>query len=148
MTKIRHLQASCPARWLAAVLGLVLAGCGGSTGEVSGTVRFQGGPMRGGQVTFTSQHRGGVSAFAWIGENGSYMIRGCPTGPVKITVLPLDRSRRGKGFDSARGMVAARGNGQRRKLPAVPLSYTDPNTTELEYSVLAGPQRHNIELKP
>jgi hypothetical protein len=111
-------------------------------------VRFKGKPMPGGQVTFTSKDRSNVSVFARIGEDGSYVIHGCPAGPVKITVLALERTRGGKSFDSPQELAAASKRDQRRKLPAIPLRYTDPNTTDLEYSVVAGAQRYDIELKP
>ncbi len=127
---------------------MALAGCGSSTGDVSGRVRFRAVPMPGGQVTFTSQDKPGASVYSWIGEDGSYLIHGCPTGPVKITILPLDRNRGAKGFGNPSGFIAASKSDQRRKLPAIPLRYTDPNTTNLEYSVMTGAQQHNIELKP
>jgi hypothetical protein len=148
MTMTRHSQASCRACWLAGVLALAVAGCGSGTGDVSGTVRFKGVPMWGGKVTFTSQDQGGVSVSAWIGEDGSYSIRGCPTGPARITVLPLEPSRGGRGFDNPRGVVAASGSRERRKLPVIPRRYTDANTTDLEYTVGGGRQQHDIELKP
>jgi hypothetical protein len=148
MTTIRNPWHSRRACWLAGALGLALAGCGGSTGHVSGTVRFKGAPIPGGRVTFTSRDGGGVSGFAWVGVDGSYSIRGCPTGPVKITVLSMERSRGGNGFDNPRGVVGARRSGQSRKLPAIPLRYADPRTTDLEYNVCGGNQTHDLDLKP
>lgn len=145
MAMMRHPQTFRAASRFAGVLGMALAGCGGSTGDVSGIVRFKAAPMPGGQVTFTSRDKSGVSVYAWIGEDGNYRIHGCPTGPVKITVLPLERSRSGKG---PKGLGVAGKSEPRRKLPVIPLRYTDPNTTDLEYSVVAGPQQFQIELKP
>jgi hypothetical protein len=104
--------------------------------------------MPGGQVRFTSQDKGGASLFAWIGADGSYQVRGCPAGVVKITVLPLERSRGGPGIGNPRGAARAKGSQKHRKPPAIPLRYTDATTTDLEYAVVAGSQLHDIELKP
>jgi hypothetical protein len=131
-----------------AALGLALAGCGGNTGDVSGTVRFKGKPLSGGQVTFTGQDNPGASAFAWIGTDGSYSIHGCPTGLTKITVLPLERNRGGQTSGTTKRFAAASKSDQRRKPPSIPLRYVDPNTTDLEFSVAGGVQHHDIELKP
>lgn len=128
----------------ACVALLAAPGCNSRSGEVSGTVRFKGVPLTGGQVTFTSAKNNGESAFAWIGEDGSYVINRCPTGPVKITVLALQRNRFGK--DEEKETKAA--SGKRRNLPALPSRYTDPNVTDLEFVVVTGTQQFDIDLKP
>jgi hypothetical protein len=119
---------------LSAVLALLLPGCGGGKGEVSGKVRFNGTTLSGGRVTFTSQKDPGASAYSMILEDGSYKVRGCPTGPVKITVQTVGRGVKGPG-----GRPAAL---------ALPARYADPEKSDLEYNVRRGGQEHDIELKP
>src|SRR5437660_1764669 len=75
--------------WLlvgAAALALLppSAGCAGS-GTITGKVTYQGRPLTGGTVQFTST-KGRGTRTVQIGEDGSYTIPNMPTGPVKIAV--------------------------------------------------------------
>ena len=117
---------------MAAALALAASGCG--TGNVSGTVRFNGKPLPKGRVTFVSQKTAGVFLTAPLAEDGSYRIAGCPAGPVKITVQT----------------VAPRSGGARpgaKAAPAIPARYADADRSDLEYNVTRGPQTHDIDLK-
>jgi hypothetical protein len=116
---------------LAAVLTLTLAGCGGK-GDVSGTVRFNGKPLAGGRVTFVPSDKGD-GVYSLILTDGSYKVTGCPAGPVKIAVqTAVPRSR-----------PAAR-----PASPKIPVRYVDASTSGVEYTVSAGQQQHDIDLKP
>jgi hypothetical protein len=125
---------------LAAVVMLSLSGCG-ATGEVAGTVRLKGKPLSTGRITFTSQANPAVVAFTWIGADGSYRVSDCPVGPVKITVQTVF-SRPGRNWQPA----ASSANG-RPPAPIIPARYTNPATTDLEFSVTRGSQSHDVELK-
>jgi hypothetical protein len=116
---------------LAAVLALTLAGCGGK-GDVSGTVRFNGKPLAGGQVTFVSPDtRDGVHSL--ILADGSYQVTGCPAGPVKIAVQTG---------------VPRSGPAKRPASPRIPIRYADTSTSGLEYTVNRGEQQYDIDLEP
>jgi hypothetical protein len=125
---------------LGAVLTVALSGCG--TGDVSGTVRFNGKPLPGGRVTFTSLEKKGKFVFASIREDGSYLIENCPTGPVRITVQTVVLRS---------GVVPAGkkpGPGGRSVPVILPVRYADPEQSGLDYLVSRGQQQHDINLEP
>ena len=120
---------------------MALSGCGG-TGDVSGTVRFNGKPLPGGRVTFTSLEKTAKYAFAPIREDGSYTIENCPTGPVRITVQAVvPRS-------GAVPRGAKPGPGGRSAPVLLPVRYADPEKSGLDYVVSRGEQLHDIALEP
>lgn len=125
-------------RWFygtAAVLALALSGCGGRTGEVSGTVRFGGRPLSTGCVEFASQAKPGVVVWSLIREDGGYEVADCPLGPVKIAVKTTAPH-------GGRGLA---GPGGRSYVPA---RYANAEKSGLDYTVLPGRQRHDIGLGP
>ncbi|TVS10998.1 MAG: hypothetical protein EA424_24385, partial [Planctomycetaceae bacterium] len=67
--------------------GLLFAtGCGYSTGDISGVVRFDGQPLEAGMVTFHHTKLSGRNIIATVQPDGKYQALHCPTGPVKVTV--------------------------------------------------------------
>jgi hypothetical protein len=131
-------------RWLKSVLaavavpamlglGLFAVGVWRSQGEVSGTVRLNGAPLPFGRVTFTSVNNPAVAVFAPIREDGSYTIRRCPMGTVKITVqsiVPRSGQPQGKRADLN-----------------IPLRYVDAEKSDLELNIIRRRQTHDIDLK-
>jgi hypothetical protein len=74
--------------------GLVIAvtGCGGSgTAEVSGTVQYQGKPVRSGTVMIFDA--AGSPHLADIGPDGTYAVSGVPVGAVQLSVQSPDPAR-------------------------------------------------------
>ena len=63
----------------------LLLGCSGGTGDVSGTVTFNGKPLQGGTVTFASAD-GGPNYTGIIKEDGTYTVSGVRSGPYKVCV--------------------------------------------------------------
>ncbi|MDB5309142.1 MAG: hypothetical protein JWO38_3344 [Gemmataceae bacterium] len=128
-----------PLRGWAAILPLVLAGCGGS-GDVSGTVRLGGKPLPGGRVTFHAQDKSTSPVSAPINADGTYRLDRCPTGPVRVTVQvatePTDRTKVGAG--PAKGP----------RPPIIPRRYTDADESELTLAVKRGSQTYDIDLTP
>jgi hypothetical protein len=120
-------------RPLVVALALAPAGCGNGKGDISGTVRVNGAPVSSGRVTFTSEKQNGTSVIGAIGTDGRYKVAGCPPGPVKITVSPV----------FSRG---APREGPEAK-DVIPLRYAKGETSDLTYTVRAGRQQHDIELK-
>ncbi len=123
---------------LAAPLALVLCGCDGNRGTVTGTVRFQGQPLKTGYVAFTSAATPGAVASSLIREDGSYEIRDCPPGPVKIAVKAAV-PRSGQGRAPTKPAPAP---------PPIPERYAFPDTSKLTYTVRPGTQAHDIDLMP
>jgi hypothetical protein len=130
-------------RSLLALAALALAGCGPAAGEVSGKILFKGEPLPFGDVTFHIQD--GPAKSAAIGPEGMYVIRGCPAGPVKITVRSLPRVP--EGLAQARG--PRRTHPGRLEQPVhIPDRYHDPERSELTYTVEAGQHTFDIVLAP
>jgi hypothetical protein len=128
---------------LAGLLALAVSGCGKKMGTISGVVTYQGKPLPGGYVNFNILGPDGKvldSKSTGIEDDGSYKIAGVSTGPAKITV-------QGPPGPIIQAKVAG-GMPFRGKPPVLlPERYGSVEQTDLDYTVTAGPQTHNIELK-
>ncbi len=157
-----------PAAWLllpaAAFLLLApVAGCS-SHGTVSGKITYQGEPLRGGTVVFTSGG-GKVTRSAEVGPDGSYIVADVPTGEARITVdtrfaqpPPWMESGRGpprpmQPPPDVQLPPGAENNTIYKPKPRsayaqkIPEEFGDPDKSGLSYAVTAGPQTHDLDLK-
>src|SRR5689334_8955432 len=68
------------------LLFALLAGCGASTGTITGTVRYQGANVAAGTVAFV------VAGKSYRGDlkDGAYRVAGVPPGEARVTVVRLD----------------------------------------------------------
>ena len=124
------------------LLALATAGCGKSTGSVSGKVTYQGKALPGGYVNFLSQGEKQVTKSSSIQSDGSYAVSGLPVGPAKISVQGL----------KARRLASLPGQGGKenkveQKEVYVPDKYGNTETSSLTYEVKPGSQPHDIDLK-
>jgi hypothetical protein len=151
----RVVRFVCRRGWPAAllVLTVALAGCSGSsalpqTAEVSGTVKFKGKPLPGGNVTFVSD-KGGVTGAAVIGEDGTYKVTTAPVGPVHITVdnRALESNQRAPKTPMLKRPGAEEPTTPKGKYVAIPEKYYAPDKTPLTYTVTPGTQTKDIELE-
>jgi hypothetical protein len=139
-----------PGGWLllGALAGL---GCGG-TGEVSGTVKFQGRPLASGSVLMMGADNRPL--YGEIHEDGSYRIKGVPTGTVKVAVNspPPTLAPQAPG---AEGRSKAPEPASRTPDPAadpkglwfaIPEKYGDPLTSGLSREIKKGPNTYDIDL--
>ncbi len=126
------------------VLLLFAAGCGKSTGEVSGTVSYQGKLLPSGTVTFFNQDNQIVGASSI--NAGKYTIRKVPAGPVKITVITLPASEKGT-VEKSKVAPPPKGMPVPPESIAIPSKYGNPEQSGLTYEVRSGPQDYSIELK-
>ncbi len=143
-------------------LGLVvLAGCGGGTGSVTGTVTYKpkGKALVSGTVMVLAAD--GKPRYGEIAADGRYTVADVPVGKCKVTVSSPDSS--GQVNRGAEGDPAAAG---RPKMPgreapgaaakavplaptgwfAIPDKYGDVNKSELSVDVQRGVTTYNIEL--
>jgi hypothetical protein len=146
------------------------AGCGPATGEVSGTVTYEGKPLKGGSVTFaTTDGKNGQTSE--IKEDGTYTVHRVLVGPAAITVetrsllgakgaMTPQGGRPGQGQGPPAGMrmtpppgatpEGAVGNPMYQDRSAmyveIPKRYQDADTSGLNYDVKRGPQNYDIKL--
>ncbi len=148
------MKTACSPKRCDIVLSLMLlvlplgSGCGGQAkGTVSGKVTLQGKPLTSGFVTFLVDK--GPPLHADIQSDGSYRMENVPVGPVKIGVQPkasqeamraVGMPRNPKDSEKVKAAVAERE-------AQIPSKYADPNQAGLTYTVMPGPQQHDIDLK-
>jgi hypothetical protein len=118
---------------------LTLAGCSGeehpATGKVTGVVRYKGTPLPGGTVTFieAANMKKGQRSAAAIDLEGNFVMPTAPLGAVKVIVTgPTPSSDPNK---------------RKEKVLQIPAQYADTEKSDLTYTVVAGTQEFNIDLK-
>jgi hypothetical protein len=148
----------------------VLAGCGRSSGSLSGKVKFKNQLLTGGNVSFVSID-GGQSYASAIGEDGRYMIPKLSGGEYKVVVET--KSLLGQSGDGAAARPSSIPKGKfgpppDAKIPEgytpsdpaamasmraknlymfIPEKYGNLDTTDLVYEFKGGDQTWDIELK-
>jgi hypothetical protein len=139
---------------------LLFAGCGGGAGEITGQVTYNGEPIPVGRITFLSETGNQEVITAYI-IRGKYTVPSCPTGPAKVTIEslqpPSPEILQGTktlalpgpgGKNPAGGMKAAEippalrelADGPPVKYMPIPLTYANPETSNLKYEVRRGSQ--------
>jgi len=132
MSRLSLLSSSC--------IALFLAGCGGSSATVNGTITLDGKPLNSGFILF--QPSEGTVQSADIQPDGTYTVGqlGLGTAKIAINVPPPPPS----GPDG----VSADAPGASNVEPVlIPEKYGDVETTGLTYEVKLGAQVHDIDLK-
>ena len=139
------------------LLSFAICGCGGGTGNVSGTVTYQGKVVKGGNVTFVSTEGKPGASSAQISEDGTYTMPKVPTGNVKIcvdteTFNPASRSKVPKyappaGQTAPDGFGTGDSEGMAKRYTQIPGTFAKPETTGLTYEIVGGEQTHNIDIK-
>jgi hypothetical protein len=147
------------------MMGLLawVAGCnqtprGTEHAEVSGKVYIDNKPLPGGQISFVAV-KGGFAAAGIIDENGNYKIN-APIGEVTITVNngalqaqqpPLKVKGKGGGGQAPKELphpkeVAGEVQAIKGRWVSIPSRYAQADTSELKYTVTAGPQTHEVKM--
>ena len=143
-----------------------LAGCGGGTGELTGTVKSGAKVVASGSVTAVGGD--GIPHGAVIGPDGRYTLTGLPLGEVKLLVsnpnpaAPAGKGPGGPGGAPGRGKEG-RGKEGRQPPPTEQPPEADPEIakkwfrisdefgdlakTALRATVKAGRTEHDIEVK-
>lgn len=141
--------------------------CGPGKGTVSGQVLFDGKPLPGGRVTFRPTDGQHNSVSAELNEQGTFEVT-LPAGEVKVCVdntelepapsmgpsplppgLPPDLQQKLKG--SGGGKAATKGQDGATGRPSgryvkIPERYYQVETSGLQFKVVGGAQKHNLEL--
>ena len=136
---------------LLAVAGAV-GGCGGKAQPpadvVSGKVRVGDRVMNLGFITFyADSKRVGKCP---IMTDGTYSVRGLPKGEVRVVVEPTDPPQIAEVGAGGGGKGGGGGGAQPVKMEKidVPAKYTDPEKTDVHFTVTGGPQQFDIVLEP
>ena len=143
-------------------LALAAAGCGGGppTATVSGNITFEGKGLPAGNVLFVPA-KGGANVSGSIAD-GQYTVENVPVGDMKVVITVLTQASVGG------GPFAGKGVGWEKKGPPkgapipegfdpkkanapvtvkIPAQYSDPDKTPLNYTVIAGKQQKDFEIK-
>src|SRR5262245_47283891 len=147
-------------RWtfLLGFAGLAAAGCGPSTGTVSGKVTFEGKDLPMGSINFVPE-KGNAKTGAI--QDGKYTVDEVPLGEAKVTItVPMAVAGGGpfskggppagkgivpkdvqvpQGFDPSKANMASS--------VKIPQQYADGSTTPLKYTVVSGKQTKDFDLK-
>jgi len=137
------------------VLVVLAAGCGASTGSVSGKVTTKGAPVTGGNLTFVSTENK-PSASVTINPDGTYTIPKIQAGTYKICVdteslKPTGTVPKGAiGYKPPPGSSAGgydpSGSTKSGTYVHIPEKYSKPESTDLTYTVKSGVQEHDIKV--
>ena len=138
-------------------LGAIGSGCGSSTSDVKGVVKFNGKNLEGGTVQIQSA-KGNVIV-ADIQSDGTYVAKGVPTGPAKVSISWVDESKMIEmaKMASAAGrgnvMKDSKGNVAPPKMPAdagnldkIPPKYKNFDTSGLTVEVEGRVTEKNFDL--
>jgi hypothetical protein len=128
-----------------ACLAISATGCGGTDlGKISGKVTYKGQPLPFGSIAFVSPDGGIASGTI---QNGDYLVAGAALGKTKIAIqsLPMPPSMRPANSQSAAGDS---GEAPSAIHMTIPERYAQPKESGLSYTVVAGEQSQNFNLKP
>jgi hypothetical protein len=121
-----------------------LAGCGPSTGTISGTVTLNGTPLDNTGVSFISPD--GTVKTAMTGADGSYRIFEVPAGPVQVIVQDMTVLTE-SGQQDLKKRAAGPARPKANKIP-IPTRYGDSGTSGLSLTVKSGENKYDIPLTP
>ena len=144
---------------MASLTLLSCTGCGDKTGDVAGTVRYDGQEIPHGRIVFYCQ---GGDKLVLMGpiSDGSYSIQDVPVGPAKITVETFEQKTTPvPGQFSKHGSMsspipqdqppdgAAIGDSNRDYL-AIPNRYRSVDRSNLDVEISRGQNVHDVDLLP
>ena len=129
-------------KWAGLVLLVLSAGCGRSTGTVSGKVTFEDQPLGFGTIALICQD-GSVSS--GMIRDGTYTIPEVPVGPVEITVRAYPPPRPTM---TPPGETRAAAQPPQSEFVPIPERYSDHDQSGLAYTVVPGAQTHDLALEP
>jgi hypothetical protein len=121
---------------------ILLSGCGGGVGSVSGEVKYNGQPLPNGRITFICSGGTKPSLSADI-ANGRYEIANVPVGPVEVTVETFELRA-----DSVPGGPPPPPVPKGYKYIKIPTRYGNAKESGLGFEVVSGPQTKDFALTP
>jgi hypothetical protein len=176
-------RTASPRRWVRVISGLavpafalLLSGCGGGVGDVSGKITYKGKPVVYGSVSFVGAD--GIPRGARINPDGTYTVKDVGVGEAKITVVSDLPAQDTGGREKAERAKAERAKAGREEAPAdlpagapkrgggderadtpevvdpaivkqwfpIPSEFADINKTKLRFTIRKGPNTYDIQL--
>lgn len=133
---------------------LLICGCSSGTADVTGSVTYNGKPVKTGTVTFFVD--GATPKAGQISADGTYKVTGVKIGAAKVTVASPDPStpdpdKMKRDPNNVKGGGGKRPTGGTGKASGdwvpLPAQYADFTKSGLSYTVQASENKYNIELK-
>ena len=125
---------------LFALASVLIAGCSEpASGEVSGTVTFDGQPIEQGSISFTPVDGNGPTAGGAI-IGGKYTAPKVPVGASKVTISGAKETEKKRMYDDPKAPLV------QTSVEMLPAKYSDVKATTLEYQVVAGNQTKDFTL--
>lgn len=131
------------------MLFVQIAGCSGEgpdyeTGQVSGTVTFDGKPVTEGSVTFHSEELG-TGGTADLGSGGTFTVRGAEGAGLRVGSYVVRISPPPQDFGDGDPNKPAPTIAP-KEFPNIPEKYRDSKTSGLKADVKAGPNEFKFEM--
>ena len=150
MRSIIAIPRRAAARVVVAVALIAAPGCAGrGVGTVSGRVTFQGKTVASGGVVMAPDE--GPPIAAAINEDGTYVCRNVPTGPVKIGVVSPNDALEAKERQAQKPGLARAGdlgNFNPAEWFPIPSKYANYMNSPLKFELKKGENTFDIELEP
>ena len=134
------MRVFCAMGAFALIIGLTV-GCssGPATGDVSGTVTYDGKPIEHGSIAFYPENGNGPSTGGAIAD-GKYSVSKVPVGVMKVRISGAKDIKEHKmSYDEKAPPVITASE-------LLPPKYNDVKTTELRYDVQSGTQTKDFNL--
>ena len=129
---------------LVVLTAFAVVGCGGgSTGSITGTVKYGGQPLHAGSITFLGQGGQNQATHADI-VDGKYRIPSMQTGTAKVTVAAAPMPQQPGRLPNGTLPPPA----DPRQYPQIPAKYSRPDQSGLTYNVKSGSQTKGFDLTP
>lgn len=140
--------------FLVSIAFLGAAGCGASTGTITGKVTFKNTPLKGGTVSFVSADKQ-TSKSGPIQEDGSYTVEKVPPGEAIICVETTSVGpppgvpgyAAPAGMENPNATTSTDRAQQAKRYVFIPPRYAEPEQSGLKYTVKSGTQEKNINLE-
>ncbi len=131
-------------RWCLCLVIFACMGCGSgpSTATVTGTVTFEGGPVKAGTICFVPLD--GIPRQGDIQPDGSYRVDDIPLGDAIIVINPpaVEDPNKHMRIKEQKDTAVIQ-----PPPPPFPTKYIDMSTSDLRYSVKSGENVHKVEMK-
>lgn len=127
------------------VLVLVLPGCGGGSGSVTGKVTANGKPVTAASIVFKGPT--GLTSQTQVQKDGTYKMENAPIGDVTITVANATEVADAGPALSPEEFAKKGAAGVPKMGTQVPPKYGDEKTSGLKTTIKSGSQTYDIDLK-